>query len=61
MKRDIPEVLQTSAMDCGPAALAALLQGCDIPASYGRLREVCQTSVDGTSLDTLEQVAQKLG
>lgn len=61
MKRDIPEVLQTSAMDCGPAALAALLQGCDIPASYGRLREICQTSVDGTSLDTLEQVAQKLG
>ena len=61
MKRDIPEVLQTSAMDCGPAALAALLQGCEIPASYGRLREVCQTSVDGTSLDTLEQVAQKLG
>jgi ABC-type bacteriocin/lantibiotic exporter with double-glycine peptidase domain len=61
MKRDIPEVLQTSAMDCGPAALAALLSGHDIRASYGRLREVCQTSVDGTSVDTLADVARRLG
>lgn len=60
-RRDIPEVVQTSAMDCGPAALAALLQGHRIAASYGRLREVCQTSVDGTSLDTLEVVARRLG
>ncbi len=60
-RRDIPEVVQTSAMDCGPAALAALLQGHGIAASYGRLREVCQTSVDGTSLDTLEVVARQLG
>lgn len=59
--RDVPEVVQTSAMDCGPAALAALLQGHGIPASYGRLREVCQTSVDGTSIDTLEEVARALG
>lgn len=56
-----PEVVQTSAMDCGPAALKCLLEGHGIAVSYGRLREACQTSVDGTSIDTLEQVAQQLG
>jgi ABC-type bacteriocin/lantibiotic exporter with double-glycine peptidase domain len=56
-----PEVIQTSAMDCGPAALKALLEGFGIQASYGRLREACQTSVDGTSIDTLEVLAGMLG
>ncbi len=57
----VPEVVQTSAMDCGPAALKALLEGHGIRASYGRLREACQTSVDGTSIDALEDLAGKLG
>jgi ABC-type bacteriocin/lantibiotic exporter with double-glycine peptidase domain len=57
----IPEVVQTSAVDCGPACLAALLAGFGLPASYGRLREACQTSVDGTSIDTMEQLANRLG
>ncbi len=57
----VPEVIQTSAMDCGPAALAAVLNGFGIPASYARLREVCQTQVDGTSIDTLEDAAVQLG
>ncbi len=48
-------------MDCGPAALKAVLEGFGIPASYGRLREACQTSVDGTSIDTLEELACSLG
>lgn len=63
MKRKliIPEVIQASAMDCGPASLKAILEGFDIPISYGRLREACQTSVDGTSIDTLEEVAIQLG
>jgi len=56
-----PEVVQTSAMDCGPAALKCVLQGFGTPVSYGRLREACQTSVDGTSIDTLEEIAQALG
>ncbi|MCC6747179.1 MAG: ATP-binding cassette domain-containing protein [Deltaproteobacteria bacterium] len=56
-----PEVVQTSAMDCGPAALKCLLDGLGRPVSYGRLREACQTDVDGTSIDTLEEVAQQLG
>ena len=56
-----PEVVQTSAMDCGPAALKCLLDGFGIPASYGRLREACQTDVDGTSIDTLEDLANAVG
>jgi ATP-binding cassette subfamily B protein len=56
-----PEVIQTSALDCGPAALKCLLEGFGVNISYGRLREACQTSVDGTSIDTLETVAQALG
>jgi ABC-type bacteriocin/lantibiotic exporter with double-glycine peptidase domain len=57
----VPEVVQTSAMDCGPAALKCLLEGFGIATSYGRLREACQTEVDGTSIDTLEAVAGQLG
>jgi ATP-binding cassette subfamily B protein len=48
-------------MDCGPAALKAILDGFNIPVNYGRLREACQTDVDGTSIDTLEDLAVQLG
>ncbi|MCP3141526.1 ATP-binding cassette domain-containing protein [Pyxidicoccus xibeiensis] len=57
----IPEVIQTSAMDCGPAALKALFDGFGLQVSYGRLREACQTDIDGTSIDVLEELANKLG
>ena len=57
----IPEAIQTSAMDCGPASLKALLEGFGIHASYGRLREACQTDVDGTSIDQVEDAAVALG
>ena len=56
-----PEVVQTSAMDCGPASLKCLLEGFGVSISYGRLREACQTDVDGTSIDTMEEVAAQLG
>jgi ABC-type bacteriocin/lantibiotic exporter with double-glycine peptidase domain len=55
------EVVQTSAMDCGPAALKCLLEGYRVPVSLGRLREACQTDVDGTSIDTIEDIALDLG
>ena len=48
-------------MDCGPAALKSLLEGFGIRAHYGRLREACHTTVDGSSIDTLEDLARKLG
>jgi ABC-type bacteriocin/lantibiotic exporter with double-glycine peptidase domain len=57
----VPEVVQTSAMDCGPASLKALLEGYRVPVNYGRLREACQTDVDGTSIDTIELLAGQLG
>ncbi|HLJ97819.1 MAG TPA: ATP-binding cassette domain-containing protein [Gemmataceae bacterium] len=57
----VPEVVQTSGMDCGPATLKCLLDGFGIPVHYGRLREACQTDVDGTSIDVLEQVACQMG
>ncbi|MGE5186928.1 MAG: cysteine peptidase family C39 domain-containing protein, partial [Acidobacteriota bacterium] len=60
-RRLVPEVIQTSGMDCGPACLTALLRGHGIAASYGRLREACQTDVDGTSIDTVEEIARELG
>jgi ABC-type bacteriocin/lantibiotic exporter with double-glycine peptidase domain len=56
-----PEVVQSSAMDCGPAALKCMLQGFGTPISYDRLREACQTGLDGTSIDTLESIATRLG
>ncbi len=56
-----PEVIQTSAMDCGPASLKSMLEGFGVPVSYGRLREACQTEVDGTSIDVMEDVANHVG
>src|SRR5262245_24228736 len=56
-----PEVVQTSAMDCGPACLKALLEGFGVAASYGRLREACFTGVDGTSIDQIDDAANLLG
>ncbi|HYC87849.1 MAG TPA: ATP-binding cassette domain-containing protein [Thermoanaerobaculia bacterium] len=57
----VPETIQTSAVDCGPAALKSLLEGFGIAAGYGRLREACQTGLDGTSIDTIETVAREVG
>ncbi|CAM2010595.1 ATP-binding cassette domain-containing protein [Acanthopleuribacter pedis] len=57
----VPEIVQSSQMDCGPAALSAVLNGFGLDVGFGRMREACQTSVDGTSIDTLEEVAVALG
>lgn len=56
-----PEVMQVSQMDCGPSCLKSVLEGCGIPVHFGRLREACQTDVDGTSVNTLEELACELG
>ncbi len=61
MRRRIPETVGTSAMDCGPAALASLLGGFGLRAGVDRLRAACQTDVDGTSIDRVEDVARALG
>src|SRR4051794_770109 len=48
-------------MDCGPAALAVLLGAHRVPAGVDALRGLCATDVDGTSIDDLELVAERLG
>jgi ATP-binding cassette subfamily B protein len=48
-------------MDCGPASLKCLLEGFGISISYARLQEACQTDIDGTSINVLEQIATRLG
>lgn len=48
-------------MDCGPAAIKCLLEGFGVGASYDRLREACQTDVDGTSIDAVEEALVRLG
>lgn len=53
--------MQSSAMDCGPASLAALVNSLGLDVSYPRLRELCCTDRDGTSIDTMEEVANDLG
>ena len=57
----VPEVIQTSAMDCGAAALYSTLAGCGVRVDYDDLRERCHTDVDGASIDTLEELAVELG
>jgi ABC-type multidrug transport system fused ATPase/permease subunit len=54
-------VLQASALDCGPAALASLLAGFELGCPFGELRDACRTGRDGTSIDTLETVAGERG
>jgi ABC-type bacteriocin/lantibiotic exporter with double-glycine peptidase domain len=57
----IPEVIQTSATDCGPASLKSVLAGMGRDLDYRALREACQTDVDGSSIDTLEELSKQLG
>jgi ABC-type bacteriocin/lantibiotic exporter with double-glycine peptidase domain len=60
-KTIIPEVIQISATDCGPAAVKSVFAGMGLELNYRVLREACQTDVDGTSIDTLEELSNQLG
>jgi ATP-binding cassette subfamily B protein len=55
------EIIQSSAMDCGPAALKCLLGGFGCRVDYDKVREACRTGVDGTSIDALQDLAIDLG
>ena len=48
-------------MDCGPACLKSVMEGYGLQVSYPRLREACQTDIDGTSINSIEETAQSLG
>ena len=60
-RKIIPEVIQISATDCGPASLKSMFAGMGVELNYRVLREVCQTDIDGTSIGTLDEVANQLG
>jgi len=57
----VPEILQTSMMDCGPVALKSVFDGYRRPINLERLRERCQTDVDGTSISAMHETANRLG
>ncbi|MDB4987231.1 MAG: hypothetical protein JWN04_2409, partial [Myxococcaceae bacterium] len=57
----VPQVLQSSLMDCGPASLKSVLSGFGREVSYDELRERCQTDVDGTSLSALAALGGEYG
>jgi ABC-type bacteriocin/lantibiotic exporter with double-glycine peptidase domain len=61
MRTIVPEVVQTSATDCGPACMKSVLAGMGRSIDYRALREACQTDVDGSSIDTLEELSKQLG
>ena len=60
-RRFIPEVVQTSATDCGPVAMKSLLEGMGLAIDYRRLREACQTDIDGSSINKMEELSLQLG
>jgi ATP-binding cassette subfamily B protein len=57
----VPEVMQSSLTDCGPAALKAVLEGFGIDVHYDVLRARCETDVDGTSISALARLGEELG
>ncbi len=48
-------------MDCGPAALQALVRGFGLSANYEELRARSGVGLDGTSIDMLEDLLTSLG
>lgn len=54
-------MIQTSGTDCGPACMKSALEGMGLSLNYRALREACQTDVSGSSIDTMEEVAQQIG
>ncbi len=59
--RRFPYVRQLDAMDCGAAALAMVCRHYGRAVSLARIRQLCFTSTDGTSLRALCRAAGELG
>ncbi len=59
--RRIPFVRQIDEMDCGPAALGMICRHFGRSVSLARIRRLCFTSTDGTSLKALCAAANELG
>ena len=59
--RKFPVVHQIDAMDCGPAALGMICRHFGRNVSLARIRRLCFTSTDGTSLKAICSAANELG
>ncbi len=59
--RRVPFVAQIDEMDCGAASLAMICRAFGRAVSLTRIRELCHTSTDGTSLKAICSAACELG
>lgn len=59
--RKIPFIRQIDQMDCGAAALGMVCRHFGQNVSLARIRQLCHTSHDGTSLSALTNAASELG
>jgi HlyB family type I secretion system ABC transporter len=59
--RTIPFVQQIDEMDCGAASLAMICRHFGRKVSLARIRQLCHTSHDGTSLKAISHAATELG
>ena len=57
----VPEVVQISDMDSGPAAVKSVLAGFRIPVGMASLRQLCQTEIDGSNLSEIGRLASRYG
>ncbi len=59
--RKIDHVMQIDEMDCGAASLAMVCRHFGRKVSLARIRQLCHTATDGTSLKALSRAATELG
>src|SRR5207247_8215007 len=59
--RKIDHIMQIDEMDCGAASLAMICRHFGRKISLARIRELCHTATDGTSLKALCRAATELG
>lgn len=57
----VPSVTQSSAIDCGPACLTAILRGFSLAVDLATVRDACLTDSDGTSIAALQEQLVALG
>jgi HlyB family type I secretion system ABC transporter len=59
--RKIDHIMQIDEMDCGAASLAMICRYFGRKVSLARIRQLCHTATDGTSLKAISRAATELG
>src|SRR6266436_2711032 len=59
--RKVDHIMQIDEMDCGAASLAMICRYFGRKVSLARIRQLCHTATDGTSLKALSRAASELG